>query len=347
MIDIYDEVGYIKNVLEHGFGPKWRRDAELLARFYASEGMKKSDAKAIIKEKCKKYVPGYNEYILFSQVNKTVDNAYKMHKQGKKLREIREIVISKEAVDWFLNLENSFEITQDVIDEEYKGRKVKLKKNPINFNRTKMLFTLYIWTKVQEHYIKVPNVHYLKKYTNRFKKDSGVSSGFSINKEANILYDLGFIYINLNRGIDAKFIKDNPEVFDIPITEENKIVLTGYDMYKCGDWLAKQKFGSFVCANCGKEVPYKGTGRGQKNQKYCDDCHKLLFGKKEKHEEGKDKERKVKHCIDCGKEFKTSIHDYTSTRCYNCLMKLKEKRKAEQRLKQKLESIPKPTENNE
>ena len=41
-----------------------------------------------------------------------------MHKQGKKLGEIREIVISKEAVDWFLNLENSFEITQDVIDEE-------------------------------------------------------------------------------------------------------------------------------------------------------------------------------------------------------------------------------------
>ena len=30
--------------------------------------MKKSNAKAIIKEKCKKYVPGYNEYVLFSQV---------------------------------------------------------------------------------------------------------------------------------------------------------------------------------------------------------------------------------------------------------------------------------------
>ena len=235
-----------------------------------------------------------------------------------------------------LNLEKNFEITQDVIDEEYKGRKVKLKKNPINFNRTKMLFTLYIWTKVQEHYIKVPNVHYLKKYTNRFKKDSGVSSGFSINKEANILYDLGFIYINLNRGIDAKFIKDNPEVFNVPITEENKVVLTGYDMYKCGDWLAKQKFGSFVCANCGKEAPYKGTGRGQKNQKYCNDCHKLLFGKKSPNQ--------IKICIDCGKPFMTlSAKDTRSVRCFNCQQERDKKRKREyaKKKRQKLDEAMK------
>ena len=46
MIDIYDEVGYIKEVLENGIKKeKWQRDCRLLARFYASNGYKKTEIK--------------------------------------------------------------------------------------------------------------------------------------------------------------------------------------------------------------------------------------------------------------------------------------------------------------
>ena len=40
MIEIYDEIGYIKEVLKNGPGERWKRDLILLARFYKSEGKK-------------------------------------------------------------------------------------------------------------------------------------------------------------------------------------------------------------------------------------------------------------------------------------------------------------------
>ena len=52
MIDIYDEYGYIKNILRDGFSNKWERDAILLVRYYKIEGKKKSEVKKLILEKC-------------------------------------------------------------------------------------------------------------------------------------------------------------------------------------------------------------------------------------------------------------------------------------------------------
>ena len=45
MIDIYDEVGYIKNILVSGISEKWERDAILLSRFYKAQGFKKAEIK--------------------------------------------------------------------------------------------------------------------------------------------------------------------------------------------------------------------------------------------------------------------------------------------------------------
>lgn len=45
MIDIYDEVGYIKNILVNGVSEKWERDTILLTRFYKTQGLKKSEIK--------------------------------------------------------------------------------------------------------------------------------------------------------------------------------------------------------------------------------------------------------------------------------------------------------------
>ena len=53
MIDIYDEVGYIKTVLQDGLSEKWERDATLLTRYYKSQGEKKSEVKKKLKEKQK------------------------------------------------------------------------------------------------------------------------------------------------------------------------------------------------------------------------------------------------------------------------------------------------------
>ena len=52
MIDIYDEVSYIKVILEKGLDFKnLRRDCKLLARFYADTDMKKAQCKVLLKEK--------------------------------------------------------------------------------------------------------------------------------------------------------------------------------------------------------------------------------------------------------------------------------------------------------
>ena len=59
MVDIYDELGHIKDVLEHGISNMWQMDASLLAKFYAENGLKQSEAKKILLEKCKK-IPNYD-----------------------------------------------------------------------------------------------------------------------------------------------------------------------------------------------------------------------------------------------------------------------------------------------
>ena len=308
MVDIYDELGHIKDVLEHGISNMWQMDVSLLAKFYAENGLRQSEAKKILLEKCRK-VPNYDHIKNYKKLNNIIKKSYQEIKKGKKIRNITEIVISKEVLDWFLDLENKFVISDELKNEINKTRKEKITNNPINFNRTKFLFTLYIWTKVQEHYVNVPNMHYLKKNGSRFKKNAHLPKTFSVNKEKNILYDLGLIYINSQQGIDAVFIKNYGEIFQIPITDKNKIVIKGEDMYDCGIWLEKQKFGSYKCQKCGKEFPFKGKGKGEKSRKYCDDCFKELYGKKENN---------TRICVDCGNEFDVSPLDTKSIRCSNC-----------------------------
>ena len=329
MVDIYDELGYIKEVLSKGPSPtRWERDAKLLARFYASEGIKKSEAKQILTKKCETYCKEtFNRYRDYKRLNKAIDEAYKMNKQGKKLRAIKEIVISKEVLDWFLNLDETFEISEEKALEITTGRKIKIKTKPLNFARVRMLFTLYVWTLIQSDYVNVPNVHYIKGCMKKFKTDADLSSSFSVNKEKDVLKDLGFLYINGKQGIDAIFINEY-DVFKTPITEDNKIVIAGDDIYNCGFWLEKQKYGSYICEYCGREFAFKGKGKGEKSRKYCNDCFKELYGKME---------TKTKICVDCGNPFLASSLDNTSVRCSNCQEEHRRKIKREymRRVKEK------------
>lgn len=313
MIDIYDEVGKIKDILEFGTTPEtWERDGRLLARYYRDTGYKKSEAKALIKQKCEHYASAsYDKNINFDRVNKFVENVYKKGKDGKyldSLREIREIEISKEVLQWFLNLENNFILTdEEVIKEKKRRPKVSVKNKPMNFNRIKYLFTLFIWTKVQENYLDRPNVHYLKNYQQRFKKDANLKPSFNMSQERNLLYDLGFIDINHAIGIITTFMDKYP-VFNIPITDDNRIIITGEDMYNCGYWLEKQKMGSFICQKCGREFAHYTKSNKEMGRKYCKECAKEL--KTHTHD---------KYCIDCGKKLEyNSLTKRLTNRCPEC-----------------------------
>lgn len=173
------------------------------------------------------------------------------------------------------------------------------------------MFTLYIWTKVQENYLDKPNMHYLKQYYKRFKEDADLRQSFSMPRERDLLFDLGYINVNYALGIDAVFISNN-EVFKTPITDNNKVVLKGEDMYNCGYWLEKQKMGSFICKNCGKEFAHYTKSKQEKGRKYCKECS-LILGNKRTVDE-----YKTVICIDCGQEVKIDKRDGKTCRCIEC-----------------------------
>lgn len=311
MIDIYDEVGYIKTVLQDGLSEKWERDATLLIRYYKSQGERKSEVKKKLKEKCehsKRFE--YNPYVTFKRLNKIIDTAWKKEVP---LREIRQIEMPREVVDWFLGLENNVVLTdEEVAVLRQKRPKVTIKNNVINWQRTKYLFTLYVWTKIQENYLDRPNMHYLKQYYKRFKEDADLKASFNMQKERDLLFDLGYIYINYALGIDATFIKDN-DVFQTPITDNNRVVLKGEDLYKCGYWLEKQKMGSFICQHCGKEFAHYSKSKQEKGRKYCKECANEL-----KYQKSAKEEYKIIQCIDCGITVKISKKDTKTCRCEEC-----------------------------
>jgi len=321
MIDIYDELGYIKNVLENGLSQKWERDVILLVRYYKMENLKRAEAKKQIQQKCEDAAHRaenpiiYNHLVSYKRLNKIIDNAWK---KDVPLRAIHGVTIPKEVVEWFLNLENECFLTDEDV-KYYKKRRpqITIKRNhPINWNRTKYLFTLYIWTKIQENYLDRPKMHYLKKYYKRFKEDANLPDSFSMQRERDFLFDLGFIGINYALGIETSFM-DNYDVFKIPVTKDNAVFIpTGEpesgDLYHPGYWLEKQKMGSFVCQNCGKEFAYSSIGKNAHKQKYCKECAAIVGHGKNILEE------KIIECMDCGIEVKISKYDNKTCRCFDC-----------------------------
>lgn len=333
MIDIYDEIGYIKNILQDGLSEKWERDLKLLVRYYKSIGYKRSQAEKEALYKCE-HNNGKFEYNNLTSYKRFKAVFNKGWTSKDKLREIRYIDISKEVLDWFLSLEDSVILTDEQVEIERKKRKGLVIKNnkAFNWNRVKFLFSLYIWTRIQENYVpNRPDIHYLNSYVKRFKQDANLNPGFNFKRERNYLYDLGYIGINYSLGVEAKFIKDN-EVFSIPITDENRVRINLLndikdkngnilkeevgDIHNCGYWLEKQKMGWFVCQCCGREIAnYKKVGRGQP-RKYCKNC--------ERKTSNNGNSEKIIHCIDCGKEIKVTTFVTSQCRCINCQEKYRQ-----------------------
>ena len=266
----------------------------------------------------------FNEYT--SDINKANSIFEKAWKDKTPLREISKVEISREVLDWFLSLEKDYIIT-DEEQEILKTRRpnVSIKNNrPVNWKRTKFLFTLYIWTKIQENYLNKPNIHYIQEYAKRFREDADLKPSFILNNERNLLYDLGFIDINYALGIQTTFT-DKFDVFKIPITDKNRVVIELYkdgimkdkdgnlideqvgDLHRCGYWLEKQKMGSFICKGCGKEKAYYSFGKNEHRRKYCKECLSKKIDEKER------------TCLDCGKKILiNSKFDMKTCRCYEC-----------------------------
>ena len=305
MIDIYDEEGYIQRVLEQGLSERWKRDASLLIKYYKSKYASgeeptwtKKWVKETILEKCKKAVNGFNVITRKGEINALVDSVWKDWKIDKehpekssKLRKVKQIEFSQEVLDWFLGLEDSVTLTPVEKEELQKKHQMKIVDHPIKFQRTKYLFTLFVWSKIQENYLENYNIHYLKKFSQKFKRDADLGQSFSLLYEKELLSDLGFIEVNRAGGIKAKFM-DLP-VFQVPVTDKNRILLGGQDLYNCGYWLKKQRNGYFICQNCGKEIAFdkKDRSKGGRPRKYCKECADLITNHK-----------KADHfCEKCGK----------------------------------------------
>lgn len=309
MIDIYDEVGYIKTILEKGLSDKWERDVSLLVRYYKIEGKKKKEVKEIIQSKCEKYVKGYNKLTMFSKLNKIIEKTWK---NSTPLREIREVRIPLRVINWFLDLEN-LEISEDQKKIlQLKRKDIKISKKIFTFNRIKFLFTLYVWTKIQENYLNKPNVHYINNYLTKFKSNANLSSNFKFKAERNLLYDMGYIHINFALGVEVKFVDNFPSVFKVTIPDEEEVILQGEDLENCGYWLTKYRNGSAICSNCGKEYALKGKSNSLgRKRKYCYECAKKI-----KNNQIIPEIKRI--CPDCGKEFTVQNNRIKTDKCSQC-----------------------------
>ena len=174
--------------------------------------------------------------------------------------------------------------------------------------RAKYLFTLYVWTKIQENYLSRPNIHYLEKYNKKLRNDADLKPSFSLTKERNVLFDLGFIDINHGLGVTPIFM--DKEDFKEAEKDEKVILLGRNDLYLCGKWLEMRKFGTFRCQKCRKLLPYsRNYGKGGTPKKYCDECAKLL----------KTHTNKQYFCCECGKEIEhNSVTKRIHKRCATC-----------------------------
>ena len=325
MIDIYDEEGYIQRVLEQGLSERWKRDASLLIKYYKTKyysgeqpDWTKKWVKATILEKCEKGVKGFNKITRKGEINALVDSVWKDWKIDKehpekssKLRKVKQIEFSKEVLDWFLGLEDNVILSPVEREKLQERHTMKISEHPIKFLRVKYLFTLFVWSKIQENYLENYNVHYLKKFTQKFRRDGDLGQSFSFMYEKELMSDLGFIEVNRASGIKAVFM-DLP-VFQIPVTDKNRILLGGDDLYNCGYWLKKQRNGYFICQNCGKEIAFdKPNIKNKTIKKYCNECAELL----------KNEAKAEAFCVDCGKPLiRTSVRKYLTSRCAQCQAK--------------------------
>ena len=316
MIQIYNEEQHIKEVLEKGLNPDcWRKDLALLVKYFKSQNPrpKKSKIKEELIEKCVRYVPDFDKIQDAPKTKSYIDKVWREWKvdgdNPSTLRIINHIDITKEELDWFLNLSESFTIDNDLkLSIQEKRFPAKIGNHPMTFTRVKFLFTLFIWTKIQNEYMGYGIYHDLDSCKAKLRKDADLPASFNILNERNILEDLGFVKTT-EKNVDtlAIFFEKEP-VFQTVLTEKNKVTLTEEDLYNCRKWLEKKKFGTFICKNCGKEFAHYSNKTNERKRKYCKECAKIL----------KTHNPRKKYCVDCGEELLELSDGRRRKRCATC-----------------------------
>ena len=250
-------------------------------KYWKSQGYSKKQVKDWCIDKCVKYVKNFNSIKDGPDLKKSIDKVWRDWKtkgdNPSKLREIDYVEFPKEVLDWFLALEDGFTITEEERKRINELRApTKVKRTPMNFNRIKVLFTLYIWSLIQKEYMAGGwNYFNLDDWYPKLKKDSDLPTSYNILNERNILEDLGFLKTT-EKNVDVILeLFDKFDVFNIEVTDKNRIRLEGEDLYNCGLWLKKQKYNWFICEHCGKEVFDKNKPLGGRPRKYCKECSKI------------------------------------------------------------------------
>lgn len=254
----------------------------LLVKYLKSQGCSKKKVKEICVDKCTKYVKNFNSIKDGPDLKKSIDKVWRDWKtkgdNPSKLREIDYVEFPKEVLDWFLALEDGFTITEEERKRINELRApTKVKRTPMNFNRIKVLFTLYIWSLIQKEYMAGGwNYFNLDDWYPKLKKDSDLPTSYNILNERNILEDLGFLKTT-EKNVDVILeLFDKFDVFNIEVTDKNRIRLEGKDLYNCGLWLKKQKYDWFVCEECGKEFFDKNKSNMGRPRKYCKQCAEII-----------------------------------------------------------------------
>lgn len=299
-----------------------KQDIRLLVKHYKNEGMSKMETIKLIKKMLEEGCADYNKWTDYRKVDQIANKTWK---EEIELKEITSIEMPREVINWFLALENN-KLTDDQVQILLDKNRFKTMKSMKvwNFNTAKCLFTMYVWYLVQKNYAQNPNMMSIEKIQSKFKKAANLPANYSYTKYQDCLYDLGYIYITSYRSIDILFIQN--EVFNTPITDNNRVTLTEDEIDNCGIWLEKQRNGSFVCACCGKEFPKyinKGSAR-----KYCKECSDRINNNRTR--------SIIKICIDCGKEFESTTKS-KSCRCLDCQHKKNNENKKRYKMKKKAE----------
>lgn len=287
----------------------------LLIKYWKSQGYSKKQVKEWSIEKCERYVPNFNTIKDGPELKKSIEKVWRDWKpkgdNPSKLREIDYVDFPKEILDWFLGLEDGFAISDEERERISELRSpAKIKRMPMNFNRIKVLFTLYIWSLIQKEYMNGGWYYFnLDDWYPKLKKDSDLPTSYNIINERNILEDLGFLKTTeKNVDVILEFLAKY-EVFNTEITDKNRVRLSGEDLYNCGLWLKKQKYDWFICEICGTIVFEKEKSMRGRPRRYCKKCALKL--KNHFKEDG--------YCVDCYKPLKiTYMRKYKTCRCASC-----------------------------
>ena len=302
MIDNYNEIEYIKKYIQTGEFINyrfWRRDAGLFVRWMKSQGFSKSQVKQKLVRTCNK-MHWFNYDVEYELINNIIEQNWKKEKP---FITVEKIEVPKDVIYWFAHQ--------------------NLKKNEL-----KLLFTLYIWTRIQAIYYdnkKANRIYwfndkiFLKKSSNIVNSVSIMNTMFNFEEKGYITEFEGSAILKIQEedafhtseiGI-SKLAHDNgmsvvsSSVFE-NLKFKDKLILNTDDLYNIGNWiwdvLTTKKN---ICLKCGRPIESKQA------KVYCDICSKLS--------KYTPQETKLVKCIDCGTEFEVSSKSHLKEyRCQSC-----------------------------